>query len=83
MKKFNIVEGVTMELSRGKSIRAYETYLQAEKSADEAHKCFSQAIKDVFFGDGEGYDRSDLYDWEQEAWELEAEAWEAWEAFVA
>lgn len=82
MKKFNIVEGVTMVLSRGKSIRKYEAYLKAEKSAIEAHKCFSQAIEDVFFGNG-GYDRSDLYDWEQEAWEREAEAWEAWESFVA
>lgn len=84
MKKFNIVEGVTMELSKGKSIEAYNAYLKAEESATEALNCFHQAIEDVYFSDGDGgYDRSDLYDWECESQKRSFEAWEAWEAFCA
>lgn len=82
MRKFNITEDVTVELSRGKSIRAYETYLKVEKSAEEASNNFFQAIEDVQLGN-DGYDRSDLYDWEAEWHRLEVKAWEAWEAFVA
>lgn len=82
MKTFTLSQDITMELTTS-TAKKFEEYLFYEKQASDATANYHQAIHDVFCGDGEGYDRSDLYDWEEASSEAHEEAWDAWERFCA
>lgn len=82
MKTITFGTDITVTMT-DKRFALYQEYLKAEAVAVEAYKNYRQALHDVFDGNGEGYDRSDLYDWEEESFALRYKSWEAWDRFCA
>lgn len=79
---------MTVLVNGSKVVMTEETFAKwvevckAEAELKEAQKCLNMATHDVVNG-LEGYDRSDLYDFESWVGECHVKVWEAWDRFTA